>query len=134
VELIMLEPEQIDENAERLAPFLANVASRSHGRYSVANILDLARRGVWQLWLILDGAAIAFVGGTELVLYPAGLKVLAVRFGTGRGRVVWQHHIETVLDWARAQGCTYSEGTFRKGWRKVLPGWTHTHDSLERAL
>jgi hypothetical protein len=134
VELIMLQPEQIAEHEERLQPFVANVASRSHGRYSVADIFDLARRGIWQIWLAIDGKEVAAVAGTELVLYPSGLKVLAIRFGTGKGRERWQHYMDVLLQWGTAQGCTYSEGAFRKGWRKVLPGWMHTHDSLERSL
>lgn len=133
-ELSVLNPEQIDEYEPRLRSTIESIAARSSGRYTADNILGFARLGEWQIWLIHDAGEIIFIGGTEIVVFPSGMKGLVIHFGTGRGRKHWSHHMDTVLAWGKHQGATLCNGAFRIGWRRVLPGWTHTHDVLERWL
>jgi len=77
---------------------------------------------------------ICAVAGTRIVTYDTGLKAIDIKFGTGRDRHLWQHFMGDILRWGKSQGCALAEGSFRKGWRRVLPGWRHTHDSLEQVL
>ena len=135
--LRVLRPDQIDEYEPRLRVTIENVAARSSGRYTAENILEFARRGIWQIWLVTEGDEVVFVGGTEVLVFPSGLDGFAIRFGTGHGRKQWEHHMDTVLAWGKARACgrpTLVEGAFRKGWGRVLPGWTHSHDLLERVI
>lgn len=133
-ELSVLNPEQIDEYEPGLRSTIESIAARSSGRYTAQNIFDFARKGEWQIWLIREGDETVFVGGTEVVVFPSGMKGLVIHFGTGRGRKSWVHHMDTVLAWGKYQGAELCNGAFRIGWRRVLPGWTHTHDILERRL
>ncbi len=133
--LSLLRPEEMGKWTARLQPFFESVCARSQGRYTTDGIFDRVLKGQWHIWIITEGAEIVFVGGTEIIRYhDTGLKSLVILFGTGKGRKAWQHHMSTVLDWAVAAGCTFAEGKFRIGWGRVLPGWTHSHDVLERAL
>lgn len=112
---------------------VAAAADLSSGRYTAAWIRTYAERGQWQIWIAMDEIGICAVAGTELVTYDTGLKALAVKFGTGRNRDSWQHLMNDVVAWGASQGCKLNEGGFRIGWKRVLRGWNHTHDFLERA-
>lgn len=133
--LIRLEPVAITATWPRIESWIADAAERSHGRYTAALIRAYAERGLWQLWLAIDETKeICAVGGTRIITYDTGLKTLFVMFGTGRNRKAWQHFMDDFLAYGKSQGCTLAEGSFRKGWRRIFPGWTHTHDFLERVL
>ena len=133
-QLAVLRPDQIDSFEDNIRPFVTSACLTCNGRWTADHILGFARKGIWQIWLVYDGDRIVFVGATEIVTFPTGLKSFAIRFGVGSGRKEWQHHIDRVLLWGKDLGCTIAEGNFRKGWRRVLPGWRHSHEFLEREL
>jgi hypothetical protein len=94
-----------------------------------------AEKGAWQIWIALDDRGeVCAVGATRFIVYDTGLKSLFVIFGTGRQRRSWQGFMADFLAFGKEQGCTIAEGHFRKGWRRILPGWFHSHDFLEREL
>lgn len=113
---------------------VAEACASSNGRYEPRHVFDFGVRALWQIWLVVDDDRIVFVGATELVRYPTGLKALAWRFGVGDGRQNWQHLMAGVLAWARSEGCKIAEGCFRKGWRRVFTDWRHTHEFIERDI
>jgi hypothetical protein len=133
-DLSVLNPEEIDNYEIRIRPFIDEACSETDGRFTADIILDFSRKGLWQIWIVTRGGEIVFVGGTEIRIFHTGLKVLEIRFGVGADRRAWQHHLDSVLGWAKAAGCSRATGAFRIGWRRVLPGWVHTHEFLERAL
>jgi hypothetical protein len=132
-------PVQVSERSlaatwPRIKPLIEKAAARSHGRYSEALIRAYAQSGKWQIWIALDEGGICAVGGSEIVIYDTGLKGFVIHFGTGRERGKWQHAVEDMVGWGKANGCVLAEGVMRKGWRRVLPNWNHSHDFLERVL
>lgn len=132
--LIRLKPEAIDATWPRIETMVAQACERSGGRHSAPVVKAYAKRGAWQIWIALDDKGVCAIAATSVITYDTGLKSIAIRFGTGRQRKSWQNFMEDIVAWGKAQGCTMAEGNFRRGWRRVLPGWTHTHDSLERIL
>lgn len=111
-----------------------NAARRSRGRYTAPLIKEYARKGLWQIWIVIDDGGICGVCGTQLFTYDTGLKELTFRFCTGRDREKWQHFVDDIIAWGKANGCGIAAGIMRRGWRRVLPNWNHTHDYLERIL
>lgn len=134
MEVKRLDKSEVAAWATRLYPTIAAACLRSNGRYAPHHVLEFAGGGQWQIWLVLEGDEISFVCGTEIIEFPTGLKAIAFRFGTGTGRERWQDRITDVFAWAKAEGCTMAEGFFRKGWKRVLPGWIHSHEFLERRI
>lgn len=133
--LVRLEPRAIAATWPRIEQDVVQACLRSHGRYSAPLVRKYAEQGLWQIWLAINQAGeVCAVAGTRIVAYDTGLKALDIKFGTGRQRKIWQHFMADLLAWGKEQGCTIAEGSFRKGWRRVLPGWSHTHDCLERSL
>lgn len=132
--LILLQPDEVAGYESRLRPLLEKPGAKPSSRYSANETFDLAKRNIWQLWVGEENGDVLYVGGTELTVYPSGMKSLLIKFVAGHRRDLWQHHIDTVLDWGKLQGCSLAEGVFRKGWKRILPGWTHSYDYLERQL
>lgn len=115
--------------------FVSAACARSNGRYEAHHVHEYARLGQWQIWQVTDRSReTVFVLGTQIITYPTGIKSLDIRFGTGQGREDWLHLFDQVLAWGKAQGCTLKEGVMRKGWRRVLKGFDHTHEFLEGTL
>lgn len=133
-ELKLLAPDEVRAWEGRLWPYFHGVCARSRGRYEPQHFLNWAITGEWQIWLALDGTDIRAVCGTEVIVFPTGVKAIAFRFCTGSGREDWQPHVDTILAWGKSRGCVLSEGVFRKGWMRVLDGWSFSHVFLERTL
>lgn len=136
MEVKLLAPDEIAAWEGRLRPFIESVCAKSRGRYAPHHMLEWARKGEWQIWLVLDEGAISAVCATEIILFPTGMKGLAFRFCTGRGRHRWQHRLADVEAWGKAQGCELAEGVMRIGWWRILRhfGWLFTHVFLEKSL
>lgn len=135
MELERVTPELVDELWPRIEEWVSEACSRSSGRYASDHVRRFAKDRIWQLWLVTAGAEVIFVGATENLIYPTGLKTIAWRIGTGEGREFWQREMmEFVLRQAKDEGCEMAEGSFRPGWRRVFPDWKHTHEILERSL
>lgn len=130
-----LEAHEIDVVWPDLLTFILSACESSGDRYRAGDVLDFARRGIWQIWVIRnDQENVVFVGATEILDYPTGLRALAWRIGVGSGLEDWKHMMADILAQAKEVGCTIAEGNFRVGWRRVLRDWKHTHEFLERDL
>lgn len=135
MELHRIPPDLVSEVWPRIEDWIEEACDRSSGRYEAEHVKTFARDAIWQLWMITEATEVVFVGATENLIYPTGLKTIAWRLGTGEGREFWQHEMMNyVLEQARGQGCKMVEGGFRPGWRRVFKGWKHTHDILEHVL
>ncbi len=129
-----VKPQDIDAIWPMIRRYVDDACQSSNGRYEASHIKDFARSGVLQIWVAADGAKAHSVGATELVTYPTGVKALVWKFAVGESREEWLRFMDIVKAWAKAEGCALVEGGFRRGWRRILVGFTHTHDFLETKL
>ena len=133
--LLLIAPDEIDAAWAQLSKRVAGIAARSSGRYSEITIREYAKSGHWQLWFVRgDDDEICFVGATQFIDYPTGLRTIAWHFGSGEDRDAWKHFMNDVLAWAKANGATLAEGCFRRGWSRVFKDWTRSHEFLERVI
>lgn len=132
--LSLLHPAIVKDAWRNVEPFLVEACEASKGRFTAPDIKGWAENGTWQLWVVSDREDILSVTATEMITYSTGLKTLAIWICDGRERERWQHYLEDILQWGKEQGCSKAEGTFRIGWRRVLKGWEHTHEFMERPL
>ena len=72
---------------------------------------------------------------TELIKRKLG-KVCHIYIATGRQRHKWQHLINDIEDFAKAEGCQMMELIARPGWQKVYNnyGYKRTHVVLEKKI
>ena len=111
-------------------------------------------RGEWTLKAIVEGiqepeSALSVFAAVEdgKVLAIAGVGMLRFSNFDQIGRFWWcvaqpntlsrwVHHFSSIGDWLKARGCSRIDGTFRKGWVRVLRkyGLKDTHAVCEMEL
>lgn len=75
-----------------------------------------------QMWLVVNGSVRA-VYLTEVYDHPAG-KTVGLPI-VGGDLEAGLPHLETILEWARENGCVRAAGVGRRGWARALKqlGW-----------
>ena len=120
----------------RVAPILQRACARSDGRYAVEDIHAALACGDMQLWIAIDPSQVNEIEAacaTEIVNYPRERRCGLV-FCAGQHPERWLHHLQTIGDWAREQGCVAMEMQGRPGWERLLRDWQKTHVLLTKRL
>ena len=101
-------------------------------------VFEIAKQDKFQVWIIWDKTQKKTVDKyfgvvvTELIQKKLGKIYIA----TGRQRHKWQHLINDIEDFAKAEGCQMMELIARPGWQKVYNsyGYKRTHVVLEKQI
>lgn len=109
---------------ERCRPWIEAALEYSGGTHEFSDIVDGLGKGHLQLWPTPRGCIV-----TEIVVFPKK-RVLNVFLGGGELNQILDMH-ESVIDWARSQGCSALTMSGRAGWVKPLKdhGWDRQHVS-----
>lgn len=124
--------ELVDMTWPIVAPLIERACERSGGKYIASDFFATTREGAQQLWVAAKDGVPTMALITEIRNYPQK-RVAALVVCIGEGREDWLAHLETVEDWAKAQGCEAILAEARPGWERVL-GWQKTHVILEKEL
>jgi len=97
--------------SEQLKP----AVDRSQGRYTLDSVLEAIENRKMQLWFVPAKCSCV----TQITNYP-NKQICTLMFCGGHDMDEWVHHLETIEDWARSEGCDAMEIYGRKGWARVL--------------
>lgn len=115
----------------RLRELLAGALAYAGGTHTVNDVLDAVAKGSMQMWPGVDSVII-----TQINEWPRR-KDLYFFLAAGDMDEVKRLY-SVVLDWGRAQGCTYVTTVGRPGWARTFltreEGWTSTMLLYEREL
>ena len=118
-------------------PEIRRACARSDGRYESDDVLAALLARDMQLWLAIDVAVpgkMDAVCVTQIANYPRQRRCALV-FCAGHRPERWLHHLDTIGEWARAQGCVAMELQGRPGWERLLgDGWEKTHVLLRKRI
>jgi hypothetical protein len=128
----------LPERWRSVGPLVALACARSSGKFEPADVARAVAEERFQLWVgsdAADPARVCVMLLTRLMRYP-GLLACELLACVGDDRPDWEHHLETVEAWARAQGCGLMQPIARPGWERVLArrGYRKTHVMLEKKL
>jgi len=102
-------------------------------RASIADVMAAISEERWQLWAVLCGKQWSAVVVTEIMVWPK-MRTLRVLLCGGRKMRDWVHLIEDLEGHARNLGCSMVEVYGRRGWSRVLRGYTERMTLLERGV
>lgn len=125
---------EIDSVWPEVLPWIDGACARMRGRFWSCDIKEALINRDMQLWVYRDAHGVAAVCVTQLPPYPRK-KLAQIFIGTGRHRHKWQHHVETLEEWAKMQGCVGIESFSRIGWWRAFfrsIGWKRTHEVIEK--
>jgi hypothetical protein len=132
VEIICVDPALV-HRVWPLCAHLIRAAMRRGDLGAFAPIEEAVLAGRALLWLATDGAIIHAAAVTQLA-QTEWRKVCEIVACGGRDRRLWIHLIETIEDFARAEGCAATRIVGRKGWARVLAQYHTTRIVLEKDL
>lgn len=109
------------------------LALRQDPRVSLAGLLSDIREERAQLWAAEDWQGTHALCVTRIGRYER-CDVLEVQLCAGAGIRRWLHLLEQLEGHARALGCQRMELQGRRGWARVLPGYSMRGIALEKEL
>mgnify|MGYP003134260862 FL=1 len=120
---------QFHPEFERCRKHIEAALEYSGGTHDIIDIYEGLYKGTMQLWPAKDSCLV-----TEIIKYPKK-KVLNVFLGGGDLTEILEMH-ESVINWAKEQGCTALNMTGRFGWKKPLAkhGWEPMHTSYVKEI
>lgn len=122
--------------AVTLWPLLQQVERDTNTEWPVSAILQDNKDRTLSLFAACTDDGVKALAGVTMQRFKNQDQVARIRFCVGSDRQLWQHHLTSIEDRMRAQGCTRMDGCFRRGWRRVLKplGYEPTHEFLEKEL
>jgi len=131
------EPNKIKDVWILVKDFIQKACARSDNFCDAEDVKKWLEQGTMQLWVAWDNKnkKVKCVCVTELRQYPK-YKVCDCRITTGTDHKSWVDFMDTVMQWAKGQGCKKMELFTRPGWERILKpkGFFKTHIQLERIL
>jgi hypothetical protein len=115
------------EELDRCRKWIEPALAYSGGTHDWFDIVHGVMAGSLQLWPTENGALV-----TEILTYPRK-RVVNVFLGGGDMQELTDMH-ETIIEWAREQGCTAARLSGRDGWRRAFRphGWAPLYQTLEK--
>jgi len=111
------------------------VAKTNDAVLNELDVLELLRNGTYTLWVAIDPVSnkVIVAATVEFVYYPRDKVCRVVTVG-GERLNDWIHHLTTLEEWAKKQGCTYMDMYGRRGWIKILKDYTEDCVLLRKEL
>jgi hypothetical protein len=106
-------------------PWLERTLEYNCFGYTLGELVDLIRRGNFQLWATAGDDYSGFVV-TELVGDP---PILNLFIGAGYNLEKWLSDLVFVENWARERGCVEIKVWGRKGWERKLKDWGYRFEA-----
>jgi len=132
VELVCVDPKRVHEVWPHVAALIPGAVKRTNLSHSQDIAYDILH-GDGLLWLAWNGKTIAAAATTSLVETDRDkVCILTACGGTGMPR--WLSLLSMIEDYARGEGCACVRIYGRKGWQRVLDGYTTKHIILEKGL
>ena len=116
----------------RVSPFIQRALERGEGSYLESDVAMACMGGLWQLWLAERDGELVAVGITEIVNFPRRRKCL-LRYLAGSLDAILPP-LPEIEAWARKNGCDMMEGYGRKGWGRIMRGWTERYVILQKEV
>jgi hypothetical protein len=127
-----LPPDTIDALWPAIRPRIVSGVERSSGRLTEKDAFDLLTSGKWQCWTYWEGPKCMAVVITRLNIESSGIKTLEAIMASGDNRDRWQRiAVDTLKNFAKAEGCKLFELIARPGWERVFTEFKKTHVMLE---
>lgn len=138
IRLLHIEKDSLDTVWPLVWPYLASAVERSRGRFSEVAMRRLLEAGDWLLWAALEHSeasdTVLGVAVTEILVYPAGKKVINIPICTGVEAKKWAALIGEIEKWGKTEGATAVQTWARRGWAKHLQDYEMTHVLLEKEI
>lgn len=125
---------EVEHRWGEIAALVGRAVAENGAWYTTDSIREAAKAGDMQIWRISGPERLLGVGVTEIRNYPSGRRICWIFALAGVEFDSWAHCIDTIKEWAKANGCHSVAMHGRKGWVKKLKGWRELAVVLETGV
>lgn len=119
MKLILVDAENLDIVWKGVKNLLKKPIDLSNGRHTLTSTYDLLKKGIMQLYVLVEKSKITSAVVIQQVLYPAK-KVLGVLFAGGKSYIKHYDKLEKFfIEKARKLNCSAIEIIVRKGLKRI---------------
>jgi len=123
----------IDEVWPIVSPLLQKAVDKGQGDFLLQDYYEALLLRNMQLWVWKPEEKITAACVTQILSYPRR-KVCQILLLGGTGLKDWLKKENSLVEWAREQGCSQMEGFARDGWLGVLPHWVKCWNTIRRNI
>lgn len=125
--MIFICPPQLARGYRR---YVDKALAAGHEEMDANDVFRLVDQGKWTLWA-KPGKGIVC---TEFCQYPKYKSLLIRLLGSDGLPSDWLNDLQTIEEWAKANGCKSVEAFGRFGWLRRMPGYGMTHAIARKEL
>ena len=118
----------IDPETWATAKPMLEAALEHQDTHSIIDVYRAIEGGAAQIWCADKSCVV-----TEILEHPKK-RVARIWLAAGNRFELVTKMLPDIEDWARELGCDSVEVVGRRGWRRVLTGYTEPHTILEKVL
>jgi hypothetical protein len=136
VRLELVPADLVGEYEPDLREHLARACDTSRGQATPSGILELAAKGIVQLWMAREKSGeVVMVGVTEIRTFDhSDRKVIRCFLGAGKGLKQWFWALRHTEEWAKREGCTSIEVITQDSFSRFLPGYEKIVSTYSKEL
>ncbi len=131
-----VKPAQIGPISKHIMALVEKACNYSGGRFDARTVFEacagLDDKRTWYLWVVFDPEKaneknfeerVKAITVTALVDYPTGLRMGETILIGGVGpSEEWLHYVDTLKQWAKANGAERMQYIGRRGWQRTMKG------------
>ena len=124
-------PKQVlDVVWEDVKKVLEPAVKTAKGKLSISDVYDYVKKGVYELWVVMEETKIVAVITTRVIEYPER-RALAMDFIGGSKMKEWLPEAQRTLEsFAKDNNCSHLEGYGRKAWKRWLDKYVWKPDYI----
>jgi len=133
--LLIVNPNDIDQVWEDVKPLLDKALVHSDGEMLSSDILDLILDGREVLWVGIDNGEIFCAGVTEVITYPRKkvLRIITFASKSGHDYELWKDFTDIIEGFGVRHECSSIEAWTRKGLAKKLK-WDNEYSVITKDI
>lgn len=134
--ILPIQPEDVDHYLDFAIPCIQSALEHTDDETRLSDILSDIDNQAKQLWIIKDQGEYLAAIITEIYTTQSGFKIGEIFGAGGKNHEKWDHFVDVVGEWFKAQGCDTMQIIGRPGWKKLYEprGFVHKYTVLRRKL
>jgi len=131
--VVQVRPDDVQSIWPLVEPHLDKATPHSEGEMEAQDFLPFLSNSEMQLWIAVEEREVLAAMVTQHIPYPRKRVLRVVSIGGGDMNK-WFPFYPELENYAKSLGCSHLEAWGRKGWGKILKGWTNSYHIFTKEI
>ena len=129
----LIHPTEVDAIWPHVEGHLEKATPHSEGEMLPEDMKPLLDKAEMQLWIAVEDGDVLAAMVTQHIPYPRKQVLRVISIGGGDMNK-WFPFYPELENYAKSLGCSHLEAWGRKGWGKILKGWTNSYHIFTKEI